>query len=233
MVTAMNDNSRSQRFEIGVVFSLLCFAGPALGAGDPTRGAQVFQACMACHSVKPGEQMTGPSLANIWGRKAGTVEKFPRYSDAMKRADVIWTDATLDKWLSDPGRFIPETSMTFQGLRESQNREDIIAYLKMVSEGKAPPPRQEGGGKTDLKRAPAQVQVASMSHCGDTYTVKTAAGKTLKFWEFNLRLKTDSSDQGPVAGKPVIVGTGMQGDRAAIVFSAPGEISRFIKSVCE
>lgn len=104
MVTAMNDHNRSQRFAIGVVFSLLCFAGSALGAGDPNRGAQVFQACMACHSIKPGEHMTGPSLANIWGHKAGTIEKFLRYSDAMKRADVIWNDATLDKWLSDPDR---------------------------------------------------------------------------------------------------------------------------------
>jgi cytochrome c len=51
-------------------------------------------------------------------------------------------------------------------------------------------------------------------------------------WEFNLRLKTDSSNDGPQAGKPVIVGTGMQGDRAAVVFAAPEEISAFIKSAC-
>ena len=53
-----------------------------------------------------------------------------------------------------------------------------------------------------------------------------------KVWEYNLRLKTDSSDLGPHAGKPVIIGAGMQGDRASIVFAAPGEISRFICETC-
>ena len=66
----------------------------------------------------------------------------------------------------------------------------------------------------------------------DTYTVRTADGKTAKVWEFNLRLKTDSSKDGPSPGKPVIVGAGMQGDRASVVFASPGEISSFIKQDC-
>jgi cytochrome c len=63
--------------------------------------------------------------------------------------------------------------------------------------------------------------------------VKTADGKTNRVWEFNLRFKTDSSKDGPLPGKPVIVGAGMQGDRASIVFAAPGEISSFIRARCE
>ncbi len=89
-----------------------------------------------------------------------------------------------------------------------------------------------GGTKTDLKKAPSQAQVASISYCRDTYTVQTMAGATYKFWEFNLRLKTDSGNYGPHAGKPVIVGAGMQGDRASVVFATPGEISSFIKQAC-
>jgi len=54
-----------------------------------------------------------------------------------------------------------------------------------------------------------------------------------RVWEFNLRLKTDASALGPPPGKPVIVGAGMQGDRASIVFSSPDEISSFIKESCE
>jgi len=85
----------------------LATGNDAAAAGDPKRGAQVFQACMACHSVKPGEHLTGPSLAHIWNRKAGTGEGFLRYSDALKRTDIVWSEATLDKWLSDSAQLVP------------------------------------------------------------------------------------------------------------------------------
>src|SRR5206468_11360737 len=101
------------------------------------------------------------------------------------------------------------------------SRADVIAYLKTVSEGKAPASAPQGGmmmsmqsPKVDLKQAPKEGQVISITHCTDTYTVKTADGKINKAWEFNLRFKTDSSALGPLAGKPVIVGAGMAGDRA-------------------
>lgn len=210
------------------------------GAGDPVRGATSFRACAACHSTTPGEQLTGPSLAKIWQRKAGTVEGFSRYSEAMKRVDLLWTEQALDRWLSNPDELIPGTSMTFPGLRDGKARQDVIAYLEAVSAGKAPAKPQQGGGmmmhvqpaKEDLKKAPPQGQVTAISHCGDTYTVKTADGKVNKVWEFNLRFKTDSSALGPRPGKPIAVGAGMQGDRASIVFASPSEISAFIRSEC-
>jgi cytochrome c len=184
--------------------------------------------------------LTGPSLAKIWQRKAGTVEGFSRYSGAMKHIDLIWPDATLDRWLSNPEGLVPGTSTTFAGLRETNAREDVIAYLKAVSEGKAPARSSRGGGmmmnmqpaREDLKKAPPQGQVTAISRRGDTYTVKTADGNTNKVWEFNLRFKTDSSELGPRPGKPVIVGAGMQGDRASIVFSSPSEIGAFIHALC-
>ncbi len=224
-----------------VLIALLSLASSndAAAVGDPKRGAQVFQACMACHSVQPGEHLTGPSLAHIWKRKAGTVEGFLRYSDALKHAEVAWTESTLDKWLASPEQFIGGTSMTFPGVRESKDRQDVIAYLRSVSEGKAPSaePRRGGmmmqSGKVNLKKVPPAGQVVSISHCGDTYTVRTADGKTNKVWEFNLRFKTDSSKDGPLPGNPVIVGAGMQGDRASVVFAAPAEISSFIKQICQ
>ena len=228
-------------FPVTAVLLLLAWTNAAWGAGDPARGATVFQACTACHSTEPGEQMTGPSLAHIWRRKAGTVEGFDRYSEVMKRANLVWIAETLDKWLSDPERVIPGTSMTFPGLRESKSRQDVIAYLKAVSDGKAPAAAPRGGGmmmnmqpaKVDLKKAPPEGQVVAISHCGDTYAVTTADGKVNKVWEFNLRLKTDSSKLGPHSGRPVIVGAGMQGDRASVVFATPGEISGFIKASCQ
>ena len=183
--------------------------------------------------------MTGPSLAHVWNRKAGTAEGFMRYSDAVKRSDATWNEATLDKWLARPEKFLPGNSMTFPGIRDSQARQNLIAYLKAVDENKAPPAAKGGGGmmgmarqKADLKNAPPAGQVRSISYCGDTYTVETADGKTEKIWEFNLRFKSDSSKLGPSPGMPVVVGAGMQGDRASIVFASPKEISDFLKHAC-
>jgi cytochrome c len=218
--------------------SLLASSGAA-GAGDASRGASLFQACAACHSTKPEVQMTGPSLAHVWGRKAGTLPGFSRYSEALKHANVVWNESTLDRWLTHPDAFISGTTMTFPGIRDSRARQDVIAYLQALSERNAPPATDRGNmtmgmqsQRENLKKAPPAGQVAALSHCKDTYTVKTVDGKVNKVWEFNLRLKTDSSDMGPEPGKPVIVGNGMQGDRAAVVFASPDEISHFISERC-
>ena len=240
MISRMKSNTLSASYPIIATLALLVLSERAWGAGDPARGATTFQACAVCHSTTAGEHMTGPSLAKIWQRKAGTVEGFQRYSEAMKKANLVWTEQTLDKWLANPGALMPGTSMTFPGLGDSKAREDVIAYLQAVSEGKAPTTAHRGGGmmmnmrpsKVDLKKAPPEGQVTGIGHCGDTYVVRTADGKVEKVWEFNLRLKTDSSPLGPPPGKPVIVGGGMQGDRAFVVFAMPSEISAFIKPDC-
>ena len=233
-------NSLSSSLASIVATALLAGGESAIAAGDPARGATLFQTCMVCHSVKAGEHMTGPSLANIWQRKAGTVPGFARYSIAMEHAKLVWNEDTLDRWLRDPDAVIPGTSMTFQGLHEKKDRQDVVAYLKAVAEDKSPPTARHRGSmmmnmqpsKMNLKEAPPEGQVVAITHCGDAYTVKTADGKTEKVWEFNLRFKTDSSELGPRAGKPVVVGAGMQGDRASVVFASPSEISAFIKSEC-
>src|SRR6266446_3031700 len=157
------------------VLSIL-FSGITLSAGDPDHGAAVFGACIACHSVEPGEHMTGPSLAHIWGHKAGTAEGFARYSDAVKHAEVVWDERTLDQWLRNPEKFIPHNYMPFPGIEKSKDRRDVIAYLKAVSEGHAPAPSQKEGGmgmmmgrsKMDLKNAGPKMQVVSLEYCGDT-----------------------------------------------------------------
>jgi len=217
------------------VLAALASAG-AHAAGDPIRGARVFGACASCHSIEPGEQMTGPSLARIWNRSAGSVAGFERYSDALKRSGVVWTEANLDKWLAGPGKFIPGTGMSFPGLPARRDREDVAAFLRAASEGKAPNLSGSSGGammtgrkRPNLRQAPPEGQVTSIEYCHDTYTLRTAAGTTDKVWEYNLRLKTDSSRYGPAPGKPVIIGAGMQGDRASVVFASPEEIGSFIK----
>lgn len=210
-----------------VALLALVAAGAARGEGDATRGASVFQACAACHSMEPGRHLTGPTLADLFGRKAGTAEKFLRYSDALKRSGVTWNEQTLDAWLKDPARVIPGNDMVFPGIKEDAARRDLIAFLK------TPGPQYTGQRLPSLKKAKRDDIVKAIRHCGDTYFVITEDGKIHKIWEFNLRFKTDTANTGPNPGKPVLLGVGMRGDRAAVVFSSPVEFGSFIKEQCD
>jgi len=90
-----------------------------------------------------------------------------------------------------------------------------------------------GGGRVpNLKHLEPQNRVQEISHCKDTYTVTTADGQTRKFWERNLRLKTDASADGPERNAPALVRAGMTGDRADVIFADPSEISAHIAAKC-
>lgn len=219
---------------IGLAILVLTVGADARAEGDPRRGAQVFQACAACHSLAPGQHLTGPSLASVFGRKAGTVGGFQRYSGALKESGAVWDEKGLDAWLRNPAALIPRNAMMFRGLPDARARDDLIAYLKAVSEGKV---AAVGGMMqprlADLKKAGADSVVKAVRYCGDAYHVTTGDGETHPIWEFNLRFKTDSTERGPAKGRPVLVGSGMTGDRAQLVFAHPGEIASFVKNRCD
>jgi cytochrome c len=98
-------------------------------SGDVTRGTRVFRQCMTCHVTTAGMNKVGPSLHAIVGRKAGTVPGF-RYSDANKNSGITWTEQELYVYLENPRAKVPGTTMSFVGLRDSQQRADVIAYLQ-------------------------------------------------------------------------------------------------------
>jgi cytochrome c len=195
---------------------------PVHAAGDVERGARAARACMACHSFAPGRHMTGPSLAGVWGRKAGAAPGYGRYSEALARADLVWTEQNLDAWLRNPAALVPGNTMVFEGIGDASARSDLLAYLRAVSEGSVAAPDR---GLPSLKLADDSARVTAVRYCGDAYRVTTADRKTRMWWEFNLRFKTDGSPSGPLAGQPVVVGAGMRGDRAAVVFSRPEEMA--------
>ena len=178
--------------------------------------------------------MTGPSLADLWNRKAGTLASFPRYSSALKSSGIVWNDKTLGDWIKNPQKLIPGNDMTFQGIKNDQQRADLLAFLKQATQpGHAP--QMSGmtdGGDLNLKAVGPEHRVRTISYCGDTYKVTTADGKTRNFWERNLRLKVDGGSDGPEKGAPALMPAGMMGDRADVIFAAPGEISGFIKPEC-
>lgn len=209
-------------------------AAPAAAESDADAGAKAFGLCAACHSLRPDVNMSGPSLAGIWGRKAGSLPSFPRYSAALANAKIVWNEQTLDAWLADPAGFIPHNLMTIRGIADPKARANLIALLRLAA-----PSGPTGAAATvpetvdpDLKTEPPARRVRAISFCGDTYRVATQDGGTRAFWERNLRFETDRSARGPRSGEPVIMPAGMLGDRATVIFSRPEEIDSTIKRAC-
>ena len=106
----------------------LLIAFPA-HAQNAEAGQKAFkQQCGLCHDTAAGKNRVGPSLFGVVGRKAGSVDGF-HYSDANKNSGFTWDQATLDKYLTDPRGTVPGTTMTYAGVKNEEQRRDIVAYL--------------------------------------------------------------------------------------------------------
>lgn len=90
-----------------------------------------FRQCTICHATEPDRNLIGPSLAGVYGRKAGTVAGYP-YSPALKQAGLTWDDAALDRFLAAPMTAVPGTRMTYAGLKDPAERKEVIAHLKTL-----------------------------------------------------------------------------------------------------
>jgi cytochrome c len=99
----------------------------AARAADAAHGQQVFATCAACHSEKP--DAIGPSLRGVYGRKSGSLEDF-RYSNAMMRANLTWSDDNLRAYIKEPQAKVPGNRMPFGGLQDEKDVDDVISYLK-------------------------------------------------------------------------------------------------------
>jgi len=225
-----------------VAFTLIAPTAQSQLKGDPSRGAEHYRACVACHSLEIGSHLSGPSLADLWGRKAGQADSFIRYSQGLRSADFVWDEHTLDAWLANPRAIIPDTYMVFRGIGNDQARADLIAFLGIamapdgaqaaIDRGFATREYVRGQQPEPLKPVPPNAQVTTIRHCRDSYFVTTADGVETPYWEMNVRLKLDSRQTGPEPGKPAIVGAGMVGDRVSVVFSSLQEIARFVVERC-
>jgi cytochrome c len=96
-------------------------------AADAASGEGVFKKCAACHKLEEGANGVGPYLAGVVGRDVGSVSGF-KYSGALP-AGKAWTGPELYAFLESPKKYAPGTSMGFAGLKKSEDRADLIAYL--------------------------------------------------------------------------------------------------------
>jgi cytochrome c len=113
--------------------ALGCIAATALAwaaAPDAKKGAAIYERCAACHAL--AYDRTGPRHCGLFGRRAGSVAGFP-YSEAMRRSGIVWNARSLDRFLADPVKAVPGTSMGYAGVTEPGERHDLIAYLESAA----------------------------------------------------------------------------------------------------
>lgn len=96
---------------------------------DVAAGEKVFALCRSCHVLDEGVNRVGPSLYNVVGRASGSVAGYS-YSDANKNSGVTWTTDVLFEYLEDPKGFMPGTKMAFPGIKDAQDRANLVAYLE-------------------------------------------------------------------------------------------------------
>lgn len=119
------------RYFAAIAVAVGCFSLSAVPshAQSADAGQSVFKHdCAICHDVAPGKNKIGPSLAGVVGRSAGSVPNF-HYSDGNKGSGLTWDVATLDRYLAGPRAVVPGTTMSYGGVKDAQQRKDLIAYL--------------------------------------------------------------------------------------------------------
>jgi cytochrome c len=123
---------RREKYAAAVVLAVAISAALAKTAwaggitGDAARGETLYESCQDCHSLDKND--VGPRHRGVFGRKAASLPDYD-YSDALKSANIVWNEETLDKWLTDPQAVAPGAKMFFH-LDNPQDRADVIAYLK-------------------------------------------------------------------------------------------------------
>lgn len=106
-------------------------AAPTQASPSARAGEAIYERCAGCHSL--AQDRTGPRHCGLFGRRAGSVDGF-RYSEAMMRSGITWSETTLDRFLANPEKTVPGTTMTIAGIADRKERADLIAYLKQANQ---------------------------------------------------------------------------------------------------
>ena len=126
-----NEAVRAEGRDLRAILVFTLLIAPTLAAGqDIEAGQRAYKVCGICHEVGPGAKAKiGPPLNGVFGRKAGSLASFV-YSTAMRTSNIVWNDASFIAYIANPRASIRGTSMSFGGLDDQQQIEDLAAYLK-------------------------------------------------------------------------------------------------------
>ncbi len=195
-----------------LLFSVLLFAVIIIPgyagsmAKDTTRGEKLFRRCAACHTAdEGGSKKIGPNLFGVVGRDIATKDGF-RYSEALLGLDGNWTDEALNQYLLSPRTYARGTKMTFAGLRKTQDRADVIAWLKLqvptaVTEDRKPdsPPTED----PDLALlAEGAGRMETYEGCVSCHSIKLVVqqGMNKAEWLETIEWMVDEQGMDPLSG---------------------------------
>jgi len=117
-----------------ILLLMVLWAPQPTAAADIAAGQAEFNKCKICHTVESGgRKVVGPNLHGVFGRKAGTDDKFA-YSQAMKNSGIVWDDETLAKYLHSPRELVPGGSMAFPGIKDDAQIANLLAYLHQAAQ---------------------------------------------------------------------------------------------------
>jgi cytochrome c len=131
-----------------LAFAVTFAAGAASSSelGDASNGKKVFKKCSACHAVGEGaKNKAGAQLNGVFGRIAGT-EVGAKYSKSMLRAGddgLVWTQKTLNAFIKNPKALVSKTRMSFRGIKDGDDRADLLAFLRSYSDDPSNIPEAE------------------------------------------------------------------------------------------
>jgi cytochrome c len=114
---------------IGGALLLLALALSYARAADAEHGKVLFASCSACHTDRP--DALGPSLKGVFGRQSASLPDF-RYSNPMKRANLMWDEDNLRSYISDPQAKVKGNRMPYGGMTDPKDVDDVVAYLKTL-----------------------------------------------------------------------------------------------------
>ena len=118
---------RVMMLRAGAALMFAVLSGVGAMAADAVHGKELFFTCVACHTEKP--DAIGPNLKGVFGRKSAALDDF-RYSNPMKRANLVWDTANLRDYLLDPQAKVKGNRMPYDGLHDPKDVDDIVEYIK-------------------------------------------------------------------------------------------------------
>jgi cytochrome c len=123
----MRARGTTKRILGAISVAAVLVAAAACPAADAEHGRELFHACEACHTEKP--EALGPSLKGVFGRSSAALDDF-RYSNPMKRANLVWDEANLRHFIADPQAKVRGNRMPFGGISKPEDIDDVVAFLK-------------------------------------------------------------------------------------------------------
>ncbi len=188
-----------------------------LASADPTKGADVFKKCAACHNAeKGGANALGPNLWGVLGESIGKGANGFAFSDALSGKGGAWNWGNLNEWLTSPKKFAPGTKMTFAGLGKPEDRANVIAYLNQQSDSPLPMPAAPAAGAAPAAAAPAEGAAPAEAAPASAAAPTAEAGATEAAKGKDVPVQTEAqaakSPKGNIAGPaaPAVSGTSQQ-----------------------